>query len=82
MPYDFEKRLLASHELWCAKACARLKTQSELHATIYALRKNGKITDDAIDEIYDVIAANAEWEKAETAKAQAHYDEVHTHENS
>lgn len=82
MEYNFEKRLLASHELWSAKACARLTAQSRLHKTIYALRKAGKIPDDAIDEIYDVIAANAEVEKAEIAKAQAHYDEVHTHENS
>lgn len=82
MKYDFEKRLLASHELWSAKACSRLTAQSHLHRKLYKLRAEGKIADDAIDEIYDVIAANAEREKAETAKAQAHYDEVHTHEEA
>ncbi len=82
MKYDFEKRLLASHELWCAKACARLTGRGNLHQKLYALRSEGRIADDVMDEIYDVIAASLELEEAETAKAQAHYDEVHTHEEA
>ncbi len=77
----YDKRMRVSHDLWAAKASARLTARGRLHRKLYELRRAGKIADDVMDEIYQTIADNANMENAEIADAEAAYDEVHDDEH-
>ena len=77
----YEKRLMASHDLWEAKASSRLESRGRLHRELTRLNSEGKIPDSTMIEVYDIMRESYAREESAEAKAQAAYDEAYTDED-
>ena len=77
---DRDQRLQTSHDLWSAKAVARLSAQLSLQSTLHRLFREGQISTDTMLDISDCITACNREEEESTAEAETRYAEAWGHE--